>query len=70
MYWTVAIFTLAAVGGMALALSLTQIFKGHDIRGEVGSNPDMKRLGLECPAHEKPERARECGDCTKCDKLR
>lgn len=50
---------------MALALSLTRIFKGRDIQGEVGTNPHMRRLGLECPAREgcaEPEE-RKCGSC-------
>lgn len=57
--------SLGALAFMALALGITQIFKGRDIQGEVGTNPDMRRLGLECPAKEgcnEPEKT-ECGDC-------
>lgn len=43
------LITIVAVGVFVLALSLTQIFRGHDIRGEVGTNPHMQRLGLSCP---------------------
>jgi hypothetical protein len=52
MLWIVVIASIAAIGFMALALGITQIFKGRDIQGEVGTNPDMQRLGLECPARE------------------
>jgi hypothetical protein len=78
MFWTVAIISVAAVGVFALALSLTLIFKGHNIRSEVGTNPDMQRLGLECPAREGREKdcgrdgkTRDrsvCGDCSVCEK--
>ena len=50
---------------MALALGITQIFKGRDIQGEVGTNPDMQRLGLECPAKEgcSTQKTTECENC-------
>ena len=41
-------FSIVAVAFMALALSITRIRTGHDIQGEVGENPNMKRLGLDC----------------------
>lgn len=49
---------------MMLALSITRLRKGRDIQGEVGTNPHMQRLGLECPA--RPKRGHDCGDCTLC----
>lgn len=64
----VILISVAAVGLMTLGLSLTYIFKGHHIRGEVSSNPDMQRLGLECPAREgdMPKACREaCHECKK-----
>ena len=65
MVWIVVIATLGAVAFMALALGLTQIFKGRDIQGEVGTNPDMQRLGLECPAREGCEKPLP-GECENC----
>lgn len=41
-------FSAVIVAFMFFALSITRIRKGHDIQGEVGENPDMKRLGLDC----------------------
>lgn len=41
-------FAVLFVAFMVFSLSITRIRKGHDIQGEVGENPDMKRLGLDC----------------------
>lgn len=49
---------LIAVGAVALfvlGLSLTLIFKGHHIKGEVGENDEMKKRGLKCAAQEMRE---------------
>lgn len=76
-FWSVAIITLAVVGMFVLALSLTIIFKGRNIRSEVGTNPDMQRLGITCPAKEArdgdarcdgPKDPAMCGDCAACPK--
>ncbi len=67
--WIVVVVAVVAVGFFALALSLTRIFKGHDIRGEVGTNPDMQRLGLKCPAKDDEQCVPDpkgCGDCELC----
>ncbi len=42
------LFAIGAVAFMFIGLSITRIRKGHDIQGEVGENPDMKKLGLDC----------------------
>lgn len=42
------VFAIVIVAFMVFALSITRIRKGHDIQGEVGENPNMKKLGLDC----------------------
>jgi hypothetical protein len=65
MVWLVVISSFGALAFMALALGITQIFKGRDIRGEVGTNPDMQRLGLKCPAREGCDEP-PAGECENC----
>ena len=47
----IVIITVAAVGLFALGLSLTLIFKGHNIDSEIATNKNMQRLGVRCAAH-------------------
>lgn len=42
------LISIIVVAFMFLGLSITRIRKGHDIQGEVGENPNMKKLGLDC----------------------
>lgn len=51
-FWIIIIIAIVAVGLMVLALSLTLIFRGHNIRSEIGDNPNMKALGIDCAAKE------------------
>ncbi|MEG2319826.1 MAG: hypothetical protein RSC07_05115 [Mucinivorans sp.] len=44
---TVAV-AIVAVALMVLGLAITMIHTGEPLRGDVGDNPDMQRLGLEC----------------------
>lgn len=44
----VVLISIAALALFVLGLSITIIRKGHPIESDVGSNRDMKRLGLEC----------------------
>ncbi len=69
----ILIITAVSVGLMMLGLSITQIRKGRPIQGDVGSNDDMKRLGLECTAQqfrreERGSTSTECETkgCTSC----
>lgn len=57
----------------ALGLSLTLIFKGHNIESEIGENSNMKKLGIECAARQIREEERalrgedvSCGALTDC----
>lgn len=42
------LIAVVAVGLFVLGLSITLMRKGHDLESDVGSNRDMKRLGIEC----------------------
>ena len=44
----VFLVALAAVALLVVGLSITLMRKGHDIQGEVGENPHMRALGLDC----------------------
>ena len=55
--------SILAVGLFFLGMSLTQIFKGHDIDSEIATNKDMQRLGIKCAVQE----SREDMGLTDCD---
>ena len=62
------------VGFFFLGMSLTQIFKGHDIDSEISTNKDMQRLGIQCAVQESREdTGTDCedlgckGNCSACD---
>lgn len=71
----VILIAAAAVGFFAVGLSLTLIFKGHDIDGDISTNENMRRLGIKCPVREAREdmQGDECDDlgcsgaCSSCD---
>lgn len=44
----ILLISIAALALFVLGLSITIIRKGHPIETDVGSNRDMKQLGLEC----------------------
>lgn len=47
--WLVVIlFSVGAVLLFAVGLSLTLIFKGHHIDGEISTNRNMRALGITC----------------------
>ena len=51
----VILISVCAVGLFALGLSLTLIFKGHNIQSEISENENMKRLGIKCAAQQMRE---------------
>ena len=66
--------SVAAVGFFFLGMSLTQIFKGHDIDSEIATNKNMQRLGIKCAVQESREdTGTDCadlgchGNCSSCD---
>ncbi|MCH5330476.1 MAG: hypothetical protein J1E04_05860 [Alistipes sp.] len=72
---TVILIATAATGLFVLGLSLTLIFKGHDIDGDISTNRNMQQLGIKCPVREAREDTdgQNCGDfgcggtCSSCD---
>lgn len=46
------IFTVVVVGLFVLAISLTLIFKGHNIDSEIATNKNMQKLGIKCTAEQ------------------
>ena len=74
---TILIVILVAIGFVGfffLGLSLTQIFKGHDIDSEIATNKNMQRLGIKCAVQESREdTGTDCvdlgchGNCSSCD---
>ena len=59
----VILVSIGFVGFFFLGMSLTQIFKGHDIDSEISTNKDMQRLGIKCAVQE----TREDMGLTDCD---
>ena len=41
------LIAVAALAFFVLGLSITRIRKGHDLESDVGSNRDMKRMGID-----------------------
>lgn len=72
---TVILITAAALLFFVVGLSLTLIFKGHDIDGDISTNENMRRLGVKCPVREAREdmQGEDCSDfgcsgaCSSCD---
>lgn len=70
----VILISIVFVGLFFLGMSLTQIFKGHDIDSEIATNKDMQRLGIKCAVQESREdTGTDCtdvgcsGNCSACD---
>lgn len=70
----VILISILFVGLFFLGMSLTQIFKGHDIDSEIATNKDMQRLGIKCAVQESREDiGTDCndvgcsGNCSSCD---
>ena len=66
--------SILAVGLFFLGMSLTQIFKGHDIDSEIATNKNMQNLGIKCAVQESREdTGTDCadigchGNCSACD---
>lgn len=76
-FFTILIVILISIGFVGLfflGMSLTQIFKGHDIDSEIATNKDMQRLGIKCAVQESREdTGTDCddvgchGNCSACD---
>lgn len=51
----VILFAIGAVGLFVLGMSLTLIFKGHNIKSEIGENENMRSRGIKCVIQEARE---------------
>lgn len=76
--WSTIVVIVIAILLIALfvvGMSLTLIFKGHDIDGDISTNENMRRLGIKCPVREAREdmQGEDCSDfgcsgaCSSCD---
>lgn len=71
----VILIAVILVAFFMLAMSLTLIFKGHNIKSEISENENMQALGIKCAIQETREldglAASSCniscgGDCGSC----
>lgn len=74
--WLIIILiSILCVGLFAVAMSLTLMFKGHNIDSEISTNKNMKRLGIKCAVQESREDQTDtdcadagcAGNCSACD---
>lgn len=49
---------IVAVALLMLGMYITYYFKGHHIESDVGSNRNMKKLGIKCASHQFREEER------------
>ncbi|MBO7300563.1 MAG: hypothetical protein J6U53_04045 [Tidjanibacter sp.] len=63
----VVIVSIVVVAFFMLALSLTQIFKGHPIQSEISTNPHMKERGIKCAMQQEREAQMEAMGLEGCD---
>lgn len=72
---TVIVIAVGLVGFFVLAVSLTLIFKGHNIKSEIDSNENLRARGITCTVRQAREDDKRltgcsvscgdeaCGDC-------
>ncbi|MEG0788897.1 MAG: hypothetical protein RSB23_00675 [Alistipes sp.] len=74
--WLIVIlFSILFVGLFVLGMSLTLIFKGHNIDSEISTNKNMQKLGIRCAVQESREDTGQVdcadvgcsGNCAACD---
>ena len=70
----VILIAVVFVAFFVVGLSLTLIFKGHNIDSEIATNKNMQRLGIKCAVQESREDGgTDCtdtgcaGNCSACD---
>ncbi len=59
--------SIVVVGFFMLALSLTQMIKGHPIQSEISTNPHMKARGIKCAMQQEREAQMEAMGLESCD---
>ena len=71
----VILIAVVFVAFFVVGLSLTLIFKGHNIDSEIATNKNMQRLGIKCAVQESREDSGQVdcaapgctGNCSACD---
>lgn len=63
----VIVVSILVVGFFFLALSLTQIIKGHPIQSEISTNPNMQARGIKCAMQQEREAQMEQMGIESCD---
>lgn len=63
----VILIAIVLVAFFVLAMSLTLLIKGHNIKSEISENENMRQRGIKCVIQETRELDGEstdsCGDC-------
>ncbi len=59
----VILIAVLVVALFVVAMSLTLIFKGHNIRSEISQNDELRRRGIKCAVQEAREEALGGTDC-------
>lgn len=63
----VILISIGVVGFFMLALSLTQMIKGHPIQSEISTNPNMQARGIKCAMQQEREAQMEAMGIESCD---
>ncbi|MBR2400145.1 MAG: hypothetical protein IKB03_00105 [Tidjanibacter sp.] len=65
--FVVIIISVAVVAFFMIALSLTQMIKGHPIQSEISTNPHMQQRGIKCAMQQEREAQLEAMGKEGCD---
>ena len=63
----VLLISIAILAFFVVALSLTQMIKGHPIQSEISTNPNMKARGIKCAMQQEREAQMEAMGVESCD---
>lgn len=64
-YLPVIVAAIIAVAFLGVGLSLTLIFKGHNIESEISDNSEMKKRGIKCASQQmRDQEKKNGGDAT------
>lgn len=63
----VILASIAVVAFFVVGLSLTRIFKGHDIQSEISTNPNMQARGIKCAMQQEREEQLKAMGLDGCD---
>lgn len=63
----VIVASIVIVAFFVLGLSLTRIFKGHDIESEISTNPNMQARGIKCAMQQEREEQLKAMGAESCE---